>query len=141
MPTLTREQMEEAFSKFKYVQNAHFGTDEGWDMLIYKLCCAIESHLDWANHSDPNGGYIRITDVKEKFGGLRFYYDDHSKSSEYIFGMVTFAENMSEVTCERCGRPGIFRGELPWFKTLCNEHFMERVAENMDYTKLLESEK
>jgi hypothetical protein len=141
MSTLTREEMEEAFGAFKHVRNAHFGTDEGWDMLIYKLCCAIESHLDWANHNDPNSGYITVTDVKEKFGGLRFYYDDYSKSVDYISGMVTLAENMSEVTCERCGKPGIFRGELPWFKTLCNEHFMERVTENMDYTELLESEK
>jgi hypothetical protein len=141
MHTLTREQMEEVFSKFKYVQNAHFGTDEGWDTLIYKLCCAIESRLDWDNHNDPNGGYITITDVKEKFGGLRFYYDDYSNSSEYISGLVTLAENMSEVTCERCGRPGIFRGELPWFKTLCDEHFVERIAGYNDYTKLLESEK
>jgi hypothetical protein len=137
MSTLTREQMEEVFSAFKHVRNAHFGTDEGWDMLIYKLCCRIESHLAWNNPE----GYIVITDVKEKFGGLRFYYDNYSKSVDYISGMVDFAENMSEVICERCGRPGIFRGELPWFKTLCDEHFMKRVTENMDYTKLLESEK
>jgi hypothetical protein len=137
MSPLTREQMEEVFSKFKYVQNAHFGTDEGWDMLIYKLCCRIESHLAWNNPE----GYIKITDVKEKFGGLRFYYDDHSKASEYISGMVDFAEKMSEVTCERCGKPGTFRGELPWFKTLCDNHFVERIAGYNDYTKLLESEK
>ena len=141
MPTLTREQMEKVFSEFKYVRNAHYGTDEGWDMLIYKLCWAIESHLDWVNKGDPNGGYITVTDVKEKFGGLRFYYDDYSKSVDYISGMVSLAENMSEVTCERCGRPGSFRGELPWFKTLCDEHFIERIAGYNDYTKLLDSEK
>lgn len=137
MSALTREQMEEVFSEFKHVRNAHFGTDEGWDMLIYKLCCRIESHLAWNNPE----GYIVITDVKEKFGSLRFYYDDHSKASEYISGMVDFAEKMSEVTCERCGRPGTFRGELPWFKTLCDNHFMERIAGYHDYTNLLESEK
>ena len=137
MSALTREQMEEVFSAFKHVRNAHFGTDEGWDMLIYKLCCRIESHLAWNNPE----GYIKVTDVKEKFGGLRFYYDDYSKSVDYISGMVDFAEKMSEVTCEKCGRPGIFRGELPWFKTLCDNHFMERIARYNDYTKLLESEK
>lgn len=137
MHTLSREQMEEVFGAFKHVRNAHFGTDEGWDMLIYKLCCRIESHLAW---NDPEG-YIEVIEVKEKFGGLRFYYDNHSKSDKFISGMVDFAEIMSEVTCERCGRPGSFRGELPWFKTLCDDHFVERIAGYNDYTELLDSEK
>lgn len=137
MHTLSREQMEEVFGSFKHVRNAHFGTDEGWDILIYKLCCRIESHLAW---NDPEG-YIEVTDVKEKFGGLRFYYDNYSKSDEFISGMVDFAEIMSEVTCEVCGRPGILRTDLSWLKTLCNEHHMNRLTGKMDYTKLLDSEK
>lgn len=141
MHTLSREQMEEVFGTFKHVRNAHFGTDEGWDMLIYNLCWAIETHLDWVNKGDPNGGYITITDVKEKFGGLRFYYDNSSMSDEFISGMVDFAEIMSEATCEECGRPGIIRTDLSWMKTLCNEHHMNRLAAYKDYTKLLDSEK
>ena len=135
--TLTREQMEEVFGSFKHVRNAHFGTDEGWNMLIYKLCCRIESHLKW---NEPEG-YIEVITVKEKFGGLRFYYDNYSMSDEFISGMVDFAEIMSEVTCEECGRPGIIRTDLSWMKTLCNEHHMNRLAAYKDYTKLLDSEK
>ena len=40
--------------------------------------------------------------VKEKFGGLRFYYRG---GDEYISGLVRMAESMSYVTCEECGSP------------------------------------
>lgn len=56
--------------------------------------------------------------VKEKFGGLRFYYDGGDK---YINGLSAMAESMSYVTCETCGKPGKpSRGG--WIQTLCEEH-------------------
>jgi len=40
--------------------------------------------------------------VKEKFGGLRFYYRG---GDDVIDGMLQMAESMSYVTCEECGSP------------------------------------
>lgn len=56
--------------------------------------------------------------IKEKFGGLRFYYEG---GDDYVYGLVTFAEIMSESTCEVCGDAGKSRGG-PWVETLCNKH-------------------
>ncbi len=56
--------------------------------------------------------------VKEKFGGLRFYYDG---GDQYVYGLVSFAEIMSESTCEVCGDAGKSRGG-PWVVTLCDKH-------------------
>lgn len=56
--------------------------------------------------------------VKEKFGGLRFYY---SGGDEYIRGLEKMAEAMSYRTCEKCGAPGK-PTEGGWIRTLCDEH-------------------
>ena len=56
--------------------------------------------------------------VKEKFGGLRFYVnaatDDH-------YNYISFAENMSYHTCEECGAPGTLYTD-GWHSTLCDSH-------------------
>ena len=64
---------------------------------------------------------VVATQVKEKYGTLRFYYDG---GDERISGMVTLAEAMSAVTCERCGAPGESR-HSGWVQTLCETHFQE----------------
>ena len=56
--------------------------------------------------------------VKEKFGGLRFYYNG---GDDYIRGIVDMAEEMSHVTCEECGSPGTSSNE-GWIRTLCEQH-------------------
>lgn len=56
--------------------------------------------------------------VKEKFGGLRFYYRG---GDEYIRGLVSFAESMSYRVCEDCGKPGTVGGR-GWIRTLCSDH-------------------
>ncbi len=63
--------------------------------------------------------------VKEKFGGLRFYVDggDH-----YIYGAIQMAENMSFRVCEECGAPGKTEGP-GWIRTLCATHQAERLEE------------
>lgn len=53
--------------------------------------------------------------VKEKFGGLRFY---HHGGDEFCDGVLSLAESMSNVTCEICGAPGKAGGR-GWIKTLC----------------------
>lgn len=56
--------------------------------------------------------------VKEKFGGLRFYY---CGGDEYIRGLENMAESMSYRTCEKCGAPGKPTKDV-WIRTLCDEH-------------------
>lgn len=58
------------------------------------------------------------TQIKEKFGGLRFYCDG---GDEFTEGLIQMAEMMADCTCEVCGKPGSTRGG-GWIKTLCDEH-------------------
>lgn len=59
-----------------------------------------------------------VSQVKEKFGTLRFYI--HSGSVEH-YNYISFAESMSACTCETCGKPGKRLGR-GWIYTACEEH-------------------
>jgi ribosomal protein S27E len=61
---------------------------------------------------------IRVTQVKEKFGTLRFYTNCHNNK---IDNYITFAEQISEVTCEICGAPGTIN-DGGWLKVRCQKH-------------------
>ena len=65
---------------------------------------------------------VTVSQVKEKFGTLRFYYNGGDTSIE---AMVRFAEAMSGCTCETCGSPGVRRGG-GWVRTLCDKHAEEQ---------------
>jgi hypothetical protein len=65
--------------------------------------------------------YIKVVQIKEKFGGLRFYYDG---GDDRIDGMVRMAELWAGVTCEKCGNRGT-RRQGGWIRTLCDEHEAE----------------
>lgn len=68
--------------------------------------------------------------VKEKFGGLRFYVDG---ATEKHWNYIAFAENMSYRVCEDCGAPGKLYTD-GWHKTLCDIHAaMENREEEYQY--------
>lgn len=124
------EKMEAEFPKMLAGQYGGFAVGPGWWPIIESLCRSIQHHIDWAN--DQKEKYSRgegcpqviVEQVKEKFGGLRFYYqggDDH------ISGMVSMAESWASHSCEECGAPGK-RTSGGWVRTLCDFHIAEREA-------------
>ena len=56
--------------------------------------------------------------VKEKFGGLRFYVQ---AATDKHYQYISFAESMSYRTCEECGNPGKTYTD-GWHRTLCDIH-------------------
>ena len=64
---------------------------------------------------------IEAVQVKEKFGGLRFYTNFET---EYISALIDMAESMSYRTCEECGttKDAEPRGG-GWIQTLCEKCF------------------
>lgn len=61
---------------------------------------------------------VIVSQVKEKYGGLRFYVDYGDDS---VYGMIRMAESMSYRTCEECGNPGEPNSE-GWIRTRCETH-------------------
>ena len=78
---------------------------DGWYNIIDELSEKLEAL-----------GCVAVQ-VKEKFGGLRFYLGNYPEGAHEL---ITEAEEKSYKTCERCGKPGSPKGG-GWVKTLCDE--------------------
>ena len=90
--------------------SSFFGVNTGWYPIIKSL---IEDLilLGWDKQT---------CQVKEKFGGLRFYINSGSPE---IHARILQAENESYDTCEVCGKSGELRKDIRWYFTLCDEHY------------------
>ena len=72
---------------------------DGWYDLIYTLCSQIVNSIKWSEKDYK----VQVTQVKEKFGGLRFYTNG---VPDEIHGMIRMAEAMSYKICDVCGNKG-----------------------------------
>lgn len=90
-----------------------FECDDGWFDIIRHLSLVIEK---W-NHDHPDSP-VRAVQVKEKYGGLRFYADHEP---DEISEAIDEAEKLSYKTCEITGKPGRLCRKSGWYKTLCVE--------------------
>jgi hypothetical protein len=131
MTTYTEEEydafekhMEERFPKMFENPYGGFAVGAGWWPIIEALCGHIQHYIDWKNeqrekYSRGEGcPQVVVAQIKEKFGGLRFYYDG---GDDKISGMVSMAESWAGHSCETCGAPGKSRSG-GWIRTLCDHH-------------------
>jgi len=61
---------------------------------------------------------VEATQVKEKYGTLRFYT---AGGDDFTDGLIRMAEAISGITCEECGAPGKLKGDY-WVYTACEAH-------------------
>lgn len=121
---MTNEEMDEFLQSIGGLENGYypdrprithsyfFSVDNGWYPLIKEL---IEDLI-------AMGWDKQTCQVKEKFGGLRFYIN---AGSDEIFNRISKAERDSYEICEKCGEKGELRRDLGWYLTLCDEHHKE----------------
>lgn len=121
------QRMKEKYPKMFANPYGGFAVGPGWWPILESLCANIQSHIDWWNKNHekhPVVEQVVVAQIKEKFGGLRFYYDG---GDDAVRGMVRMAEAWADKHCEECGKPGQSRN-TGWIKTLCDEHSAEREA-------------
>lgn len=82
---------------------------KGWYNLIAELIDKI-AELD-------NLKLVRVQQIKEKFGGLRFYI---SNGTDEIYKLIDEYEDKSYKTCEGCGAPST-KKTSGWICYLCNK--------------------
>jgi hypothetical protein len=116
--------MEERFPKMFAGKYGGFAVGAGWYPILEKLCDNIQHHIDWRVKQGKDIAQVEVTQIKEKFGGLRFYYDG---GDDEISGMVRMAEAWADIACEECGGIGKRRSG-GWIRTLCDKHEDERNA-------------
>lgn len=120
--------MEEKYPKIFAEPYGGFGCGEGWWPILESLSGQIQHHIDWKQEQKEKYtrgegcSQVTVNQIKEKFGGLRFYY---SGGDDVIDGMVRMAESWAAHTCEQCGNPGKIVGG-GWLRTLCVEHDKQR---------------
>ncbi len=88
------------------------GCSRGWYPLIVRLDAQLAA-------LDP--GYT-VHQVKEKFGGLRFYTSSETEPDvqEAMHALIDEAERASVRICEVCGSDGaLSRSAGGWYRTLC----------------------
>ena len=96
----------------RIVEPGFFAIKNGWYRIVKELIeDAIE--LGWDR---------QVCQVKEKFGGLRFYINS---APEKVYDLISKAEKKSYEICEVCGEPGEMRSG-GWILTLCDKHNLER---------------
>lgn len=95
-----------------------FEIGDGWYELVKNMIDELIA----------DGWDKQVCQVKEKFGGLRFYTNG---GGENHYKIISKYENMSVKTCEVCGKPGEQRGG-GWIVTLCDEHYNEKSNKNVD---------
>ena len=89
---------------------------DGWHDLIRKASAIIESEiLKMPEEERPK---YKASQVKEKFGTLRFYM---TQETPEMTAAIDEAEYASAHTCETCGKPGKLMGGS-WIKCVCSEH-------------------
>lgn len=94
----------------KILSSDYFAISSGWNQLVKDLIGDL-IELGWNKE---------VCQVKEKFGGLRFYINE---SSEEVFRRIREAEEKSYTVCEVTGEPGKLRNDIGWWRTLSDEEY------------------
>ena len=97
-------------ARYPALYGQHFGFEHhgGWFSLIDALSEALVTGAEVAGRPPP-----RASQVKEKFGTLRWYHGGDA----FDDGAIALAEEMSSRVCERTGRPGRLGSRGGWWAT------------------------
>jgi hypothetical protein len=108
--------VEEKMLNNKWTPLEHY-IPPGWIPLVEELIVKL--------HAFPFP--IEVTQIKEKFGGLRFYFfinGEHDQLlNEKVWKLVNTAEAESYNICQDCGKPGSYKQLGYWGSTWCDSCF------------------
>jgi hypothetical protein len=86
---------------------------DGWKDIVLKADAMLA-------YMDPK---YKITQIKEKWGTLRYYFETEKSGIELdiMYAIATQAEAYSASVCETCGKFGELRTERRYIQTLCSK--------------------
>lgn len=102
--------------------NFGFGVGDGWYGILKELIIGIKA----GDSKEKNNWITKVTQCKEKFGGLRFYVTGTSKKN---WDLIRKAEDKSMVVCEETGSEvEVGTWNDGWVKTICRKKAFEMFA-------------
>ena len=122
------KRMVETYPKMFAEPYGGFAVGSGWWPILESLCGHIQHHIDWKNKQSEVVAQVTVNQIKEKFGGLRFYI---TSGSDSIYDRISQAEKASYTICEITGQPGELRKDIGWHKTLCEEEYRKKLPTNV----------
>ncbi|MCW8829255.1 MAG: hypothetical protein OQK94_09380 [Gammaproteobacteria bacterium] len=100
-----------------------FEHSDGWFDIVYQLSRDIMEMAHQAQVEVPEA-----TQVKEKFGTLRFYLGPVSTPiADAVFDRANQAEEQSAHVCEGCSSASHVHAHNGWYTTLCDTCMAERL--------------
>lgn len=119
-----RPQLFDMLRRFEQGFPQVFWVGHGWIQLILDLDRKLR-------YLSPD---YTISQIKEKFGGLRYYatyvppiqladIDDAPERSDIFYDLIDRAESRSFRICEYCGAFGSLRSDTSWYLTRCDQHY------------------
>lgn len=109
----TKEQFYNKWPKLFTDVKCGFYLPNGWSTLVWDMCVSLDLELD--------GDFSKLScvQVKEKFGGLRFYTHDQTNNDK-VNEIINAACNLSCETCQNCGTvEGVECKGPRWLTTQC----------------------
>jgi len=106
-----------------------FDVGDGWYGLLYQLILNVRY-----NDAIKGTWVTKVTQCKEKFGGLRFYV---TGTSDKNWDLIREAENKSYGVCEETGSEvevGIWN--TGWVRTICKKEALSMFAKLSDANEL-----
>jgi len=89
-----------------------FECGDGWYSIINHCCKMIQNDVDRNKREQ-----VVAAQVKEKFGGLRFYVNG---ATEKTYDITDFFESLSYIICEECGNSNATTESADgWISTRC----------------------
>lgn len=101
-----------------YIYN--FSIRQGWYSLLYRYLDKINTHCQETKN------FIKITDIKEKFGSLDISYYDGDVIDAQIMKEL-YDESMT--VCEFCSKPNAKRTSMKkdgWIYTICDSCYKNK---------------
>ena len=99
-----------------------YGVPDGWLSVIDKLCGSMQSYIDhvtrYIDGKEVKVPQVTCSQMKEKFGGLRFYTNGGDEMTE---GMIMMAEHICSLTCQDCGSEENIGRTGGWITILCEK--------------------
>lgn len=95
-----------------------FECGDGWFQIVYDLSVSIETFAAQLKADGVSTELLPcVSQVKEKFGGLRFYVDNLYQN---MADLIDAAEVLSQETCDVCGGPAKRLYTNGWLRTICD---------------------
>lgn len=107
----------------------------GWYNILYNLCEELTPILNEERSKiteDPEQPLFYVHQIKEKFGGLRFYFmmnTENTELHENIQKLIDIAEDKSYDTCQITGKVGKLCKKGSHYMTLSEE---ARIAQGFE---------